>query len=79
MGEIIIKLDDQTLVNRINELARTHRVSPEAEAASLIRKAAFLKGSPMDRGEIARRIAAMTPASSHQTDSTDLVREDRLR
>lgn len=79
MGEIVIKLDDEKLVSRINELARAHRISPEAEAASLIRKAAFLKGNPMDRREIASRIAAMTPANSHQTDSTDLVREDRLR
>lgn len=79
MGEIVIRLDDEKLVSRINELARAHRTSPEVEAASLIRQAAFVNEGRRDRGEIARRIAAMTPSGSPQTDSTTLVREDRLR
>lgn len=33
--------------------------------------------TPDERVALARRIQAMTPAGAHQTDSTDMIREDR--
>ncbi|MGV0911995.1 hypothetical protein [Martelella sp. FOR1707] len=78
MGEITIKVADEALVRRLTELADTHQISPEAEATAILRRAT---GVPLDRESrlaTAKRIADLTPHRL-QTDSTELLREDRSR
>ena len=63
----------------LSERAQAHGRSPEQEAAEIIRQT-LAHG---DRGqyfiEWSRRIRAMTPPGVTQTDSVQLIREDRDR
>lgn len=59
--------------------ARAAGRSVEKEARELLSRRA---DASIDRAELlarAHRIRAMTPADVHQSDSTDLIREDRDR
>lgn len=79
MSELLIKLGDETLINKINELARAHKRTPESEAEKLLRKAVSIVKPHSERTRIARKISAMTTSNKNQSDSTVLIREDRDR
>lgn len=72
-----IRIDDEKLARDLAEMAKAHRRTVEAEVMDIL-KSAVHEGAT-DRLTIARRIAAMTPKDRIQTDSTQLVREDRDR
>jgi plasmid stability protein len=77
MANLTIRnLDDET-VKILKARAKTHNRSLEAEIRQILADTA---GSThgVDLRELAERIAAMTPESP-QTDSTELLREDRRR
>lgn len=77
MGEMNIRIEDG-LRTRLEESARTHNRSLDEEVSLLLKK-----GLEMPEREslydAARRIAAMTPKGVKQTDSVEMLREDRDR
>lgn len=73
MNKITIGLDDATL-KRLEERARLHNRSLEAEAREILSSRYVM--SPEERTEAARRIRAMTP-DVQQTDSVEMLREIR--
>jgi predicted transcriptional regulator len=79
MGAITIHDLDDALVDRIAKLAEANKQSLDQEIAGLI-EAGLREQERHDR-LIARvrEIAAMTPKGVPQTDSVELLREDRER
>jgi ElaB/YqjD/DUF883 family membrane-anchored ribosome-binding protein len=75
---ILNHLDDELLA-KLEELARSNRVSVEVQAERLLAEAVSALNRRRRRLEIVDRIAAMTPDGVKQTDSTILLREDRDR
>lgn len=78
MATVTIRNLDDATVDRLKTKAREHNRSLEAEIRLLLTEAA----ARPSRGaflELTNRIAAMTPKNVAQTDSTDLIREDRDR
>jgi antitoxin FitA len=73
---IIPHLEDD-VVNTLQARAELNHRSLEAEVRELLRDVAA-GGSPESLRELADRIALLTPGVP-QTDSTELVREDRGR
>ncbi|OLP56169.1 hypothetical protein BJF92_20465 [Rhizobium rhizosphaerae] len=82
MGEMTVRIDEK-LLTRIESLARNHRRSLDQEVEDLLLTAVEGKVGPTASKEslyeASRRIAAMTPRDVIQTDSVDLLREDRNR
>jgi len=79
LAALIISDVDEVTLEQISRLARRHDRSVEQETLSLIRQAL---GTSRDRAwilEEADRIAALTPKGVPQTDSVELLREDRDR
>lgn len=76
MGEMVIKIADETLIERLSSSARNHDLSVEREAIRLLNEAL---APDEDLLAIADAIAAKTPKHIPQTSSVDLVREDRNR
>ena len=77
MAVLKLKIADDNLIRRVRSAAERHNVSVDEEVADALR-ARFAA----EREDVIRRadaVAAMTPAGVTQTDSTDLVREDRDR
>lgn len=74
----INNLSDEAF-ERIAALAAQHRKSLEEEAADLLQKALDTPLTPKERYVLAKKIAAMTPKDVTQTDSVELLREDRSR
>jgi plasmid stability protein len=75
MGELTIRDIDEPTLQQIAHLAGLHARSLEEEVLNLIRQAL---GSQRDlTWETAARIAAITPNGVSQTDSVELLREDR--
>ena len=77
MATLTIRNLDDAVVERLKNRARARNRSLEAEVRTILETAAKL----IDREAFvreARRIAAMTP-DVPQTDSTELIREDRDR
>jgi len=79
MTQIVLDHVDETTIAKLAELARTNRLSVEAQAQKLLVEAIDMADRRRSRLEIADRIAAMTPKGVVQTDSTILIREDRDR
>lgn len=79
MGAITIRSISDSAIARIEELAALHRRTVEEEAADLIERGLNATLTPKDRYLLAREIAAMTPKDVVQTDSVELLREDRDR
>lgn len=78
MANLTIRNVDNTVVERLKRNAKRNGRSLEAEVRELLRQAAERK----TREELlaaADRIAAMTPKGVKQTDSAELIREDRDR
>jgi antitoxin FitA len=78
MATVTIRNLDDTTVDRLKTKAREHNRSLEAEIRLLLTEAA---ARPSRRSflDLSDRIAAMTPKNIAQTDSVDLIREDRDR
>ncbi|HSR72489.1 MAG TPA: plasmid stabilization protein [Kiloniellales bacterium] len=75
MATLTILNLDPTTVERLKTQAKAHNRSLEAEVRTILETVV----RPADREAFLReaaRIRAMTPAI-HQTDSTELIREDR--
>jgi len=74
---ITIDLDRQTY-EALSRQAETHGRSVNEEAVDIVRRSVVSKGSEdVDYVAWARRIRAMTPKGVKQTDSVQLIREDR--
>lgn len=79
MTDLTIPNLDEATLRTLRARARAAGRSVEEEARELLSRRAFAN---VDRAELlarADRIRAMTPADVPQTDSTDLIREDRDR
>ena len=77
MAMLTIRNVEDEVVAALKARAVRHHRSLEAELRVALRDLAQ-QGSPASLRELADRIAALTP-DVPQTDSTDLVREDRER
>ena len=77
MATLTIRNLDNQVVAQLKQRARDNDRSLEAEVRSLLCQAAEQPSHKKLR-ELAEKIASMTPDVS-QTDSTDLIREDRDR
>ncbi len=77
MANLTIRNLDDKVVERLKKKAKDNGRSLEAELRELLKQAANRK-SPEELLAIADRIAAMTP-NVPQTDSAELLREDRDR
>ncbi len=78
MANLTIRNVDDKVVERLKKKAKDNGRSLEAELRELLKQAANRK-SPEELLAIADRIAAMTPEGVKQTDSAELLREDRDR
>ncbi len=75
MAQVIVRNLDDRVVADLKRKATLHGHSLEQELRDIL--AAATRLSAGERASIARRIRAMTPAGVAQTDSADLIREDR--
>ncbi len=78
MASITVRNLDDDVVERLKYKAKQNGRSLEAEVRELLKQAADRK-TPEELLAIADRIAAMTPEGVKQTDSAELLREDRDR
>jgi plasmid stability protein len=78
MGEIRIKIEEDSLLTRISDLAQANKRSVEDEVKALLQTAL---PAPRVRREdlraLAQSIAAETPKGVKQTDSVEILREIR--
>ena len=79
MNAITIQKLSERAFEILAERARAHRQSIEDEAAAILEEAVTTQTQGDSRRRIVDRIAAMTPKGLVQTDSTQLIREDRDR
>ncbi|CAN7312652.1 FitA-like ribbon-helix-helix domain-containing protein [Pararhizobium sp. LjRoot238] len=77
MGEMNVKIDESLLM-RLEDRARAHNRSLDDEVKFLLERA-LEKPERESLYDAARRIAAMTPKGIKQTDSVEMLREDRDR
>ncbi|NQU70638.1 MAG: hypothetical protein HQ514_08805 [Rhodospirillales bacterium] len=78
MATVTIRNLDDAAVDRLKAKAKEHERSLEAEIRALLMEAAA-RPSRKAFLELADRIKAMTPKDVAQTDSAELIREDRDR
>jgi plasmid stability protein len=80
MASIMIDNIDELTLRKISDLAASKNRSLQTEIGEILRHAA-LSVDDRARGlrKIADELAAMTPKGIEQTDSVDLLREDRER
>jgi plasmid stability protein len=77
MTTLKIDIPDEAVLARLQDRADEHNRSISEEASEIIRAA--VRPSRDDRLARARRISDMTPKGVKQTDSVELLREDRSR
>jgi plasmid stability protein len=77
MANLTIRNIEDETVDALKQRARTHRRSLEGELRQILADAVRPAAS-VDLRLLAERIAAITP-DGPQTDSVDLLREDRRR
>ncbi len=75
MAQVIVRNLDDQVVAALKRKAKLHGCSLEQELREILSQAA--RPTPEERVVIAARIRAMTPAGVAQTDSTELIRQDR--
>lgn len=75
MAQVLIRNLDEQVVASLRRKAELHGHSLEQELRLALTAAA--RFSPEELGAESRRIRAMTPPSVPQTDSADLIRQDR--
>lgn len=79
MGEMRIRIEDDALLVRLADLARSNNRSVDEQIIELLREGVDNGGRFETSYEAAVRIAAMTPKGVRQMDSVDMLREDRNR
>lgn len=79
MGELTIRVEDAKLVEALTEMAKVRQHSIDHEINEVLRRAVKEHERRMELVRRADAIAAMTPKNIPQTDSTELLREDRAR
>jgi plasmid stability protein len=77
MAQVLIRNVDEKVVQTLKERAQQHGHSLEQELREILVQAA--QPSREDLVALSQRIRAMTPKDRLQSDSTDLIREDRDR
>ncbi len=78
MASVTIRNLDDDVVGALKRRAKTNNRSLEAELRVVLIQA--VRGAQhFDFARVAGRIRAMTPADRPQTDSVELLREDRWR
>ena len=77
MAQVLVPDLDEQVVRILRTKAELRGCSLEQELRRILTEAARL--TPEERVAPCRRIRAMTPKGVPQTDSTDLIREDRDR
>ena len=75
MAQVIVRNLDDQVVAALERKAELHGCSLEQELRDILSKAARL--TKEERVALSRRFRAMTPTGVDQTDSTQLIREDR--
>lgn len=75
MAQVIVRNLDQRVVATLKKKAELHGCSLEQELRDILSMAARLTND--ERVALAKRIRAMTPTGVTQTDSAELIREDR--
>lgn len=78
MATVTVRNLDEKLVENLKKQATANNRSLEAEVREILRQAAR-RPSRVELLALADRIAAMTPQGVKQTDSAELLREDRDR
>jgi plasmid stability protein len=78
MANLTIRNLDDTVVERLKTRAKKNDRSLEAEVRTILKNAAG-RLSGTEARTLAERITAMTPKGVKQTDSVELIREDRDR
>jgi plasmid stability protein len=79
MGALNIRKISDRALSILEERAALHHCTIEEEAAALIERGLAAPLTPKERYLLAGQIAAMTPKDVPQTDSVELLREDRDR
>lgn len=77
MAQVIVRNLDDRVVTSLKRKADLHGRSLEQELREILSSAAQLTGE--ERAALAARIRAKTPAGVEQTDSAELIRQDRDR
>ena len=77
MATVTIRNLDDAVIERLKQMAKANTRSLDAELRALLTDASA-RWSPRELRALADRIATMTP-NMPQTDSTELLREDRNR
>jgi plasmid stability protein len=75
MAQVLVRNLDEHVVATLRRKAELHGNSLEQELRIALTSAARL--TPAERLALAQRIRSLTPANVEQTDSTDLIRQDR--
>lgn len=78
MANLTIRNVDDEVVERLKKRAKDNERSLEAEVRTILKNAAG-RLSGREARALAERITAMTPKGVKQTDSVELIREDRDR
>ena len=79
MANLTIRNIDDGVVEQLKAQAKRNHRSLEAEVRTRLENSLFPSNRMMELRELADRIAAMTPRDIPQTDSVELIREDRDR
>lgn len=79
MANLTIRNLDDAVVEKLKTQAKDHNRSLEAEVREILSEVAARRRRREELVAEADRIAAMTPKGVKQTDSTQLIREDRDR
>ena len=79
MGELTIKVEDAELLKALEEMAKARHHSVDHEVIEALRRAIADHERKLALLQDVDKIAAMTPKGVRQSDSTDLLREDRAR
>jgi len=75
MAQVLVRHLDEQVVATLRRKAELHGHSLEQELRATLTKAARL--TPEERVALARRIRSLTPANVQQSDSAELLRQDR--
>ncbi len=75
MAQVLVRNLDDQVVTALRRKAELHGHSLEQELRLTLTAAARL--TPEERVALARRIRALTPMEVEQSDSTELIRQDR--
>jgi plasmid stability protein len=75
MAQVLVRNLDEEIVASLRRKAELHGHSLEQELRLTLSAAARLTAD--ERVALARRVRSLTPSATQQTDSTDLIRQDR--